>query len=272
MVERLPTGPKPKYRYRPLWVIAATLLFVAALGPGGCDETDGSDPRPSTTAEGVSTPTFVQQNSATPQASQSAVQVSFPGAQTAGNLNVVVVGWNDTTATVASVTDSKGNAYARAVGPITLSGALSQSIYYAKNIAAASANTNAVNVAFSPAAAYPDVRILEYSGLDASSPVDVTAQASGTGTVANSGSATTTNANDLLFAAETTTGTTTGPGSGFTSRVITSPDGDIAEDKIVTSTGNYSASATLSGAAGWVMQMVAFKAANQAPAQTLKIG
>src|SRR5262245_38095683 len=41
MVERLPTGPKPTYRYRSLWGIAATLLFVAALGPSGCDETDG---------------------------------------------------------------------------------------------------------------------------------------------------------------------------------------------------------------------------------------
>src|SRR5262249_52511008 len=138
MVERLPNGPKRTSQYGPLWVVVVSLFFAMALGPAGCDETNATDSVPSTSAEGVSTPTFVQQNWATPQTPQSAVQVSFPGAQTAGNLNVVVVGWNDTTATVASVTDSKGNAYARAVGPITLSGALSQSIYYAKNIASAS--------------------------------------------------------------------------------------------------------------------------------------
>jgi hypothetical protein len=53
---------------------------------------------------------------------------------------------------------------------------------------------------------------------------------------------------------------TSGPGSGFTSRTITSPDGDIAEDKIVTVTGSYSASAPLNDYGPWVMQMVAFKA------------
>src|SRR5262245_32686964 len=135
MVERLPDGPKPTPQSGPLWVIAVTLCFAIALGPAGCDEANGTDSVPSTSAEAVSTPTFVQQNWATPQTPQSVVHVSFPGAQTAGNLNVVVVGWNDTTATVASVTDSKGNVYARAVGPVTVSGALSQSIYYAKNIA-----------------------------------------------------------------------------------------------------------------------------------------
>ena len=39
----------------------------------------------------------------------------------------VVVGWNDATRTVQSVTDSKGNAYVRAVGPTVLAGALTQS-------------------------------------------------------------------------------------------------------------------------------------------------
>src|SRR5581483_4514152 len=38
---------------------------------------------------------FVQTNSATPQTSQSTVAVTFLSAQSTGNLNVVVVGWND---------------------------------------------------------------------------------------------------------------------------------------------------------------------------------
>src|SRR2546430_11540266 len=59
--------------------------------------------------------TFVQRNYAIPQSPQSSVSVSFPAAQTAGDLNVVVVGWNDTTAAVISVSDSQGNSYARAV-------------------------------------------------------------------------------------------------------------------------------------------------------------
>ncbi|MGB7603108.1 MAG: hypothetical protein WBM24_22595, partial [Candidatus Sulfotelmatobacter sp.] len=45
-------------------------------------------------------PTFVQQNYATPQSPTATVAVAYTTAQTAGDLNVVVVGWNDTTATV----------------------------------------------------------------------------------------------------------------------------------------------------------------------------
>ena len=96
--------------------------------------------------------TFIQQNYATPQSAKSTVPVTFTSAQTAGNLNVVVVGWNDTTAAVSSVTDSKGNVYTLAVGPTVRSGQLSQAIYYAKNIQAAAANTNSVTVQFNVAA------------------------------------------------------------------------------------------------------------------------
>src|SRR5262249_55156957 len=58
---------------------------------------------------------------------------------------------------------------------------------------------------------------------------------------------------------------TTGAGAGWTSRMITSPDGDIAEDQIVSAAGTYDASAPLGGAGAWIMQMVAFKAASGAP-------
>ena len=77
---------------------------------------------------------YLQGNYATPQSSQATVTVTFTGAQAAGDLNVIVVGWNDSTSTVSSVSDSKGNTYQLAVGPTTVSGLLSQSIYYAKSI------------------------------------------------------------------------------------------------------------------------------------------
>ena len=76
---------------------------------------------------------FAQVASATPQSPTATVTVTFPGAQTAGDLNIVVVGWNDTTAAVQSVKDSAGNTYSLAIGP-TSGTALQQSIYYAANI------------------------------------------------------------------------------------------------------------------------------------------
>ncbi len=213
-----------------------------------------------TTTTGGATPpiAFVQRNYATPQAPQSTVSVLYPTAQSAGNLNVVVVGWNDTTATVASVTDSKGNVYVRAVGPTAFPGRLSQSIYYAKNIAAAAANSNVVTVRFTVPAVFADIRVVEYSGIDRVNPVNVVAIGSGTGTLGATSFVTTTKANALIFGASTVTSHHTGPGPGFANRVITSPDGDIVQDRIVSVTGSYNASAPLT-TGDWVMQLVAFR-------------
>ena len=80
----------------------------------------------------AASPSFVHGYSATPQGPQVTVLVTFAAAQTAGNLNVVVVGWNDTTAQAPSIVDSKENTYQLAGTPTALSGALSQSIYYVK--------------------------------------------------------------------------------------------------------------------------------------------
>src|SRR4029077_17848568 len=123
------------------------------------------------------------------------VPVSYPAAQTAGDLNVVVVGWNDTTSTGQSVKDSAGNSYLLGIGPTTGTG-LRQSIYYAPSIVGGS---NTVTVTFSQAATFPDVRILEYRGVTT---LDVTAGASGNSATANSGAATTTVANELIFGAD----------------------------------------------------------------------
>src|SRR5262245_23673220 len=146
--------------------------------------------------------TFVQRNVAVPQTPQATVAVAYTAAQTAGNLNVVVVGWSDNTSVVNSVTDSRGNPYVRAVGPTAVGGVPhSQAIYYAKNIVAAPAGGNTVTVQFNAAAQYPDIRILEYGGLDLVNPVDGTAAATGNSATSSSGAVTTTNANDLLVAA-----------------------------------------------------------------------
>jgi hypothetical protein len=51
-------------------------------------------------------------------------------------------------------------------------GPLSQSIYYAKNINEAAPGANVVTVTFNAPANYPDIRILEYSGIDLLDPVD----------------------------------------------------------------------------------------------------
>jgi hypothetical protein len=200
--------------------------------------------------------TYVQ-SKATTQTSGTTVTIPFATGQTAGDLNVVAVMWGNTTSTVTSVTDSKGNSYSLAVGPTKATG-LTSAIYYAKNIAA---GTNTVTVKFNTTAAFPNVNVLEYGGLDTANPLDVSAAATGTGTTANSGAATTTSAKELIVGAGNPTSVFKTPGSGFSSRVINAYGG-ISEDKIVSSTGSYNATATLTSGT-WVMQMATFRASGQ---------
>jgi hypothetical protein len=208
-----------------------------------------------TTSTGGGPIAFVQVNSATPPGSNAAIMLSYNLPQTAGNLNIVVVGWNDITSNIVSVTDSMGNTYAQAAALVTGS-AERQAIYYAKNIAGGS---NTVTVVFNQAARIVDVRVLEYSGLDPNNPLDVTASAAGSSVTPNSGAATTTSANQLIFGAGTTATSFYAAGTGFTARIYTG-DGDIAEDQVVSSTGSYNATGRTSSAP-WVMQMVTFRAA-----------
>jgi chitodextrinase len=211
-------------------------------------------------AGGAASIAYVQGTYQTPD-SASSVSVTYASAQASGDLNVVSVGWSDSVSTVQSITDSQGNNYVAAVGPTSSTGNASLSIYYAKNIAAAAANANTVTVTFSGTVSYPEVRVLEYSGLDPNNPFDVGIGASGTGTAQNSGSVTTTNANDLLVAFNYLDDSTTASGTGYTQRLITN-GGDLVEDQIVTSTGSYSATSTQGGADWWVMQLAAFRAAS----------
>jgi hypothetical protein len=207
--------------------------------------------------------TFVQMNHRTPFTSQTQVVVPYTLAQTAGNLNIVVVGWNDTAASVISVTDSNKNVYARAVGPTQFAGYATQSIYYAKNIIGAASGANSVTVSFSAGAMRPDIRILEYAGLDTVNPVDVTAGNVGNTANTDSGLVSTRSATELLFGANTVFTSVPGPGSGYIARIVTNPDGNIAEDRPVATIGSYRATAPLNAAGPWIMQLVTFRAPGQ---------
>ncbi len=99
--------------------------------------------------------------------------------------------------------------------------------------------------------------IHEYSGIDKADPLDVSAVNKGTAAAMNSGSATTSNANDLIFGAGASASTVNQAGSGFTSR--STRFGNRTEDKNVTAAGPYNATANQNGNA-WVMHMAAFKA------------
>jgi hypothetical protein len=165
------------------------------------------------------------------------------------------VGWNDTTSSVTSVVDDNTNTYVL-VG-MNAGNGVSQAIYYSKNIALPTNNTPTVTVTFNNPAGFPDVRILEYSGLSTTAPLDNWTGSSGVSTLADS-SGTTTASSDLILGAGTTKSNFTAAGAGFTSRAITTPFGDIVEDSNgAQPAGTYNATAVLTNGS-WVMQVAGF--------------
>jgi hypothetical protein len=173
--------------------------------------------------------------------------------QVAGDFNAVVVSWYTVAAHVTSLTDSANNVYTF-VAQIS-DGTIVQQVYY--NGAIAASASNAVTVQFDSNAEFCELRVLEYRGLASTQPIDNTSASVGNGSPMSIGPLTTSHAHDLLFAAYA--GSVTNPGTGYTQRITFV--GDYVEDRTVTMTGSYSASAT-GGAGGWVGQLIAFAGAN----------
>jgi RHS repeat-associated protein len=234
----------------------ALMCFVGLVacstptGPSG-----GSEPTAKASSRLTSS---VQANYSEPSDGQS-VTASFDSAQNAGDLNVVIVGWNDATSSITSVTDTSGNTYALAIGPTVLAGTAQQSIYYAKNIVAADAGTNQVTVNFNADATWPNVQILEYAGIDPNSPLDVTGSGTGNGTTASTGNVTTVNSDDLLVVGDYAEGNEA-DGCSFNVEVFSAPAPNAAGDQEVTTAGNYASWINVTPG-WWVISMAAFRVA-----------
>ena len=95
----------------------------------------------------------------------------------------------------------RGNTYAGAEPVTRWNGSQwSAQVFYAKNVAEEGANTFTAQFS-SNINSFGILYIHEYSGMDQNSPLDVSRSAIGSSSAMNSGSATTTNANDLIFGA-----------------------------------------------------------------------
>ena len=105
------------------------------------------------------------------------------------------------------------------------------------------------------------------SGIATTAPVDAVKTNSGSNPAISSGTLTTTNAQDVLFAAISHTGTSTFvPGAGYT--VIGAASGGSGSGKrtitpmfrVVTATGSYAATGNLSGSGFWQIALIAYRA------------
>jgi hypothetical protein len=200
---------------------------------------------------------------------------TFASAQTQHNLNAIVISFGNPTTTttniITSVTDTAGNTYVPSNAfAFCVSGTQSagQIIYHCPDIVSAAAG-NVVTVNLSASQNFFTIVILEEAGLANSSAVDVTAGAtanSGGTASANSGSLTTTVANDMLLGAFTMFDGPSGTPAltaGFTQRANYYTQ--LTADRFSVATGSYSVAATAGGTSGWVAQLVAFKPSSGAP-------
>lgn len=173
--------------------------------------------------------------------------------------------YNQTNAitTITSVTSSCGTAVATPLSASTgrVSGTTQAWIYYMPVV---SGPCGGVVFNFS-GSVNTTVIYAEYAGMAASSQFDcepILASGIGVGSGnLNSGTCTTSNAKDLLFAGLFTTGVSGSfiAGSGYTMEVTNSGSTDrAAEDQNVSATGTYSATATMASGT-WIAYLVAFK-------------
>ena len=204
------------------------------------------------TAASGSSASSVQVTAASTHTAATALAVSFPGSTTAGDVILVAFDYNPT-ATATGVTDSQGNLFSLIGSQLTSPGGSRSVVYYANKI---KGGADTVTVHLSAASTCIEVYLSEYHGLNATSPIDNHAGASGSTTAVSSGAASTTVAGDIIFGYCLGDSSCTA-GAGFTTR--STMDGNLMEDRVAGKPGAYAA--TGSASSTWSMQMVALKPA-----------
>jgi len=229
---------------------------VTVNNPGG--NGSATDPGALTYTLGTGAINYIQRTDAATGSTSKVPSSQFANPEGKGDLNVIIIGWSDTSSLVSSVTDTEGNTYQQAL-PVINGTSLSQVVYYAKNILGDGVTPNTITVTFNQSAEAPDLRMLEYSGLDPNNPLDTgVASAAGNGTLADTGPCSTTSAVELIVAAATVGNAVLAAGPGFTTVDYTAI-GDNAEHQITSAIGSCEAQ-TATAAGNWVIQAVSFKA------------
>lgn len=211
-----------------------------------------SDPLVVTTSTTVSAPPkFVQVNQ-NMVSTGAKVSVALKNATVQGNTIVAYVIWSNTGPAV--LTDTRGNTFTPVSAPLVWGGKYSAQIFYASNL---SSGADTVTASFGTSVnSFGVIYVHEYSGISTTNPVEATIAAAGSSSTLDSGPVASTSQNELVFGAGVSDNNVTAPGAGFTSRDI--QYGNVTEDRVTSTAGSYSATATHSGT-NWGMQVVLFR-------------
>ncbi|OGZ54738.1 MAG: hypothetical protein A3B25_01620 [Candidatus Ryanbacteria bacterium RIFCSPLOWO2_01_FULL_48_26] len=200
---------------------------------------------------GSSLPALVQ-FTVTSNAPASACSAQLNSSVTAGNLLVLTVDTNSSTAAL-SISDNRGNTWSTANNNSTAAG--TQSIFYASN--AASGVTNVTVTITNWSDAFRSCELAEYSGVTS---LDAATSANGTGMFLSSTTSTANFGNELIIGAGSTpscSSCTFSAGPGFI--IVSASSKSFQEYMAIVSTGAHSATANISTSTPWLMNMAIFR-------------
>lgn len=216
------------------------------------------------TAPAAASIAFVQQNNKAQAANISTDNtITMPAAITSGNTLVVAVSSWPGTPAAASVFDTLGNSF-NMIGTVQTTGTNSKTAIYYANIT--HSGTDTVDFFLTSATSETSIVAAEFSGLNASAPLDVNNGTNGNSTSTNPTALTPSTASELMVAEYTHDSSgTTSAGSGFTMAAIAT-DNDSTfqplamEYKIVNTTAALAGNFTFTGiAATWAENQAFFK-------------
>jgi hypothetical protein len=190
------------------------------------------------------------------------------GGVAVGNTIIVMFAMNPATSGTVSVIDSRGNGYTSNADSGT--GGTTRTLIFSASVNTALKTNDTITVTC-PSVTYKAVSIYSVSGLASASVVDKTHTGTGSSTSPSSGAtSTTTQASELLIGAiggAYHASTTFTAGTGFTALTSALADSGSSsssvtiqpEYELVSATGAYSATGTLSTSRGWSAAIVTFK-------------
>lgn len=213
----------------------------------------GNQTVPVFTAAQASGITLVQKNVNGNESTITSISASFPANNTAGNF-LIVTGTAARPAGTLTIADTAGDIFTPAFGPVTDT---TQNVTaYVWYVPSCKGGPNTVTLTPATAAAL-EIHISEWTGLATTSPVDQTVSATGTGTTASSGAASTTVSGELIFG-YTFLLNTAAAGSGFTPMSLV--NGDLDEYQVQSAAGSIAATFTQTSGT-WFALMATFKPA-----------
>jgi len=201
---------------------------------------------------------LVQKNVNGNENATATMSVSFPSSNVAGD-TLIVTGSAARPSTTLTVSDSAGNTYQTAMGPIhDPAQDVSTYVWY---VPACKGGANKVTITPSVTAAL-EIHVSEWSGLGSGITVDQTSSATGNSTSVASGAKTTTADGELIFGYSWVFNTASA-GTGLTALSLV--NGDMDEYQIQAAAGSANATFRQSSAGTWLGQMATFKLASAPP-------